>query len=236
MTFSPDYVFVIGVGGTGGHLAAPLARLIAYHQNTQESKVVFIDGDEFEDKNTTRQLVGPSQVGMNKARSMVDFCAYQGLKNVESKELFISASTFIPMLRRSNCPLVVCSVDNDATRLAIINAMKSFCSGDYIFITPGNSDGVEDVRGQVLWFGKVNGEGVGCNPADIYPNIERPQDSIPSEGSCALHAPSRPQLISANFLAASLTLTVIQNFLDGFFDPSQSSLFFNLRNLKTSVS
>jgi hypothetical protein len=236
MTFSPDYVFVIGVGGTGGHLAAPLARLIAYHQNTQDSKVVFIDGDEFEDKNTTRQLVGPSQVGMNKARSMVDFCAYQGLSNVESKESFISASTFIPMLRRSVCPLVVCSVDNDATRLAIINTMKTFCEGDYIFITPGNSDGLEDVRGQVLWFGKVNGENVGCNPADVYPNIERPQDSIPSEGSCSLNAPSRPQLISANFLAASLTLMVIQNFLDGFFDKNQSSMFFNLRNLKTTVS
>ncbi len=235
MTFSPDYVFVIGVGGTGGHLAAPLARLIAYHQNTQDAKVVFIDGDEFEDKNTTRQLVGPSQVGLNKARSMVDFCAYQGLTNVDCKESFISASTFIPMLRRSNCPLVVCSVDNDATRLAIINSMKSVCQSDYMFITPGNSDGTEDVKGQVLWFGVVGGQNVGCNPANVYPNIERPQDSIPSEGSCALNAPSRPQLISANFLAASLTLTVIQNFLDGFIDPSQSSMFFNLRNMKTSV-
>ena len=235
MTFSPDYVFVIGVGGTGGHLAAPLARLIAYHQNTQNTKVVFIDGDEFEDKNTTRQLVGPSQVGLNKARSMVDFCAYQGLTNVDYKDNFVSASTFIPLLRRSNCPLVVCSVDNDATRLAIITSMKATCKGDYMFITPGNSDGVEDVKGQVLWFGVVNGENVGCNPANIYPNIERPQDSIPREGSCALNAPSRPQLISANFLAASLTLTVIQNFLDGFIDPTQSSMFFNLRNMKTSV-
>lgn len=236
MTFSPDYVFVIGVGGTGGHLAAPLARLIAYHQNTQNTKVVFIDGDEFEEKNTTRQLVGPSQVGLNKARSMVDFCSYQGLMdNIEFNESFISASTFIPMLRRSESPLIVCSVDNDATRLAIIKSIETACKGDYVFITPGNSDGIEDVRGQVLWYGVIDGVKVGCNPADVYPNIENPQDSIPSQGSCALNAPSRPQLISANFLAASLTLMVIQNFLDGYVEPNQSSMFFNIRNLKTSV-
>lgn len=237
MKFTPDYVFVIGVGGTGGHLAAPLARLVAYHPNTQDSKVIFIDGDEFEEKNITRQLVGESQVGMNKARAMVDFCAYQGLMgNIECKEDFISASTFIPMLRRSNSPMVVCCVDNDATRLAILKSIESTCSGDFFFISPGNSDGTETVKGQTLYWGRVEGENVGINPADIYPNIENPQDSIPSKGSCALNAPSRPQLISANFFAASITLAVIQNLLDGMLNPQSSSMFFNLRTLQTSAS
>ena len=237
MKFTPDYVFVIGVGGTGGHLAAPLARLVAYHPNTQNSKVIFIDGDEFEEKNITRQLVGESQVGMNKARAMVDFCAYQGLMgNIECKEDFISASTFIPMLRRSNSPMVVCCVDNDATRLAILKSIESTCSGDFFFISPGNSDGTETVKGQTLYWGRVEGENVGINPADIYPNIENPQDSIPSKGSCALNAPSRPQLIAANFFAASITLAVIQNLLDGMLNPQSSSMFFNLRTLQTSAS
>jgi hypothetical protein len=70
----------------------------------------------------------------------------------------------------------------------------------------------------------------------VYPNIENPQDSIPHEGSCALHAPSRPQLIAANFMAASITLMVIQNLLDDQLDVSQSSMFFNVRSLKTSIS
>jgi hypothetical protein len=237
MKFTPDYVFVIGVGGTGGHLAAPLARLVAYHPNTQDSKVIFIDGDEFEEKNITRQLVGESQVGMNKARAMVDFCAYQGLMgNIECKEDFISASTFIPMLRRSNSPMVVCCVDNDATRLAILKSIESTCSGDFFFISPGNSDGTETVKGQTLYWGRVEGENVGINPAIIYPNIENPQDSIPSKGSCALNAPSRPQLLSANFFAASITLAVIQNLLDGMLNPQSSSMFFNLRTLQTSAS
>lgn len=237
MKFTPDYVFVIGVGGTGGHLAAPLARLVAYHPNTQDSKVIFIDGDEFEEKNITRQLVGESQVGMNKARAMVDFCAYQGLMgNIECKEDFISASTFIPMLRKAASPMVVCCVDNDATRLAILKSIESTCSGDFFFISPGNSDGTEAVKGQTLYWGRVEGESVGINPADIYPNIENPQDSIPSKGSCALNAPSRPQLIAANFFAASITLAVIQNLLDGMLNPQSSSMFFNLRTLQTSAS
>jgi hypothetical protein len=236
MNFTPDYVFVIGVGGTGGHLAAPLARLIAYHPNTQGTKVIFIDGDEFEEKNITRQLVGEAQVGLNKARAMVDFCAYQGLMNTECKEDFISAANFIPMLRRSNAPMVICSVDNDATRHSIINAIKSTCTGDFFFISPGNSDGTETVKGQTLYWGQIDGTNVGINPAEIYPNIENPQDSVPHKGSCALHAPSRPQLISINFFCAAVTLAFIQNLLDGVLNPQNSAMFFNLRTMKTSVS
>jgi len=237
MNFTPDKTFVIGSGGSGGHLIPALARLLAYHKNTQDSTLTVIDGDEYEEKNMTRQIVAPSQVGLNKAQAMKDFCNYQGLENVDYKADFISASTFIPMFRRSEAPMVIACVDNDATRLALINAINSMPEDkDFFFITPGNSDGVEDVKGQTLWYGRIGGVKVGCNPALVYPNIDNPQDSIPHQGSCALHAPSRPQLIAANFMAASITLMVIQNLLDGQIDPSQSSMFFNLRNLKTSAA
>lgn len=230
--------FVIGVGGTGGHLAAPLARLIAYHPNTQGAKITFIDGDSFDDSNQTRQIVGESQLNMNKARAMKDYCAYQGLiENVHSKEDFVTTSTFIPLIRNSERPVIVCSVDNDATRKAILEAINSTRSDrEFFFITPGNSDGVDDVRGQTLWWGRIDGVNIGMNPTIAYPNIETPSDSIPQRGSCALAAPSRPQLIAANFFAASMTLMVIQNLLDGTLDTSQSSMFFNLRNMKTTVS
>jgi hypothetical protein len=237
MTFTPDSVFIVGVGGTGGYLSAPLTRLVAYHPATQNASVTFIDGDVFEEKNQTRQIVGPSQLGLNKARAMVDFCEYQGLSNVDCVETFISKNTFIPVLRKANSPLIVCSVDNDATRLAVIETIQSTCHDkDYFFITPGNSDGTETVKGQTLWFGSINGEPVGLNPALVYPNIENPQDSIPHEGSCALNAPSRPQLISANFMAAAATLAVVQNLLDDQLPDNTSGMFFNLRTLATSIS
>lgn len=237
MAFNPDSVFVIGVGGTGGYISSPLARLVSYHPATQGAKVVFIDGDEFEEKNQTRQLVGPSQVGMNKARAMVDFCSFQGLTNVDYKDDFITMSTFVPMLNRSQAPMVVCSVDNDATRNAVIQAIETTCvDKDFFFITPGNSDGTEDVRGQTLWYGRVDGQKYGVNPTLAYPNIETPDDSIPTKGSCALNAPSRPQILTANFLSAAITLTTIQNFLDEILNPIQSGMFFNLRTQVTSIS
>lgn len=233
-----SHFFVIGVGGTGGHLAAPLARLIAHHPNTQGASLTFIDGDSFEEKNLNRQIVGQAQLNLNKARAMKDFCAYQGLtENISYRDDFITASTFIPLLRDAERPVVICSVDNDATRKAIINAIESTRQDkEFFYITPGNSDGIEDVRGQTLWWGRIDDTNVGMNPTLAYPNIERPQDSIPHKGSCALEAPSRPQLISANFFAASMTLMVIQNLLDGQLNTTQSGMFFNLRNLKTTVS
>lgn len=237
MSFSPDFVYVIGVGGTGGFLSSPLARLIAYHPSTKDSQIIFIDGDEFEEKNQTRQIVGPSQIGLNKARAMVDFCSYQGLGNVSCVEDFVRQTTFIPHLRKAQSPMVVCSVDNDATRKDIIDSIINECAGkDFLYITPGNSDGTETVKGQTLWFGRIDGENVGLNPSLIYPNIETPQDAVPRKGSCALHAPSRPQLISANFMAAAITLAVIQNILDGESNPQHSGMFFNLRTLTTSIS
>jgi hypothetical protein len=235
--FSPDKIFVVGSGGSGGHLIPALARLLAYHQTTQSSTLMVIDGDEFEEKNMTRQIVAPSHIGLNKARAMQDFCAYQGLQNIESKEDFISTANFVPLLRNAECPMIVACVDNDATRLAIIKAIEMTCvDKDFFFITPGNSDGIEDVKGQTLWWGRLGGESIGMNPVLAYPNIENPRDSIPHKGSCALHAPSRPQLISANFMAAGVTLMVIQNLLDGQIIQEQSSLYFNIRNMKTSVS
>lgn len=235
--FSPDKIFVIGSGGSGGHLVPALARLIAYHPNTQDSSIIVIDGDEYEEKNMTRQIVAPSQLGMNKASAMMEFCMYQGLENVESRADFISTSTFIPMLRNADNPLIIACVDNDATRLALIKAIDSGCNDkDFFYITPGNSDGTVDVKGQALWYGRLGGENVGVNPSLVYPNIENPSDSIPSHGSCATHAPSRPQLISANFMSAAVTLAVIQNLLDGMIVQQESSFFFNIRTLQTSIS
>jgi hypothetical protein len=237
MSFKPDKIFLIGVGGTGGHLAEPLTRVIAYHQSTKKAHVVLIDGDEFEEKNQTRQLVGPNQLGQNKAKAMADLCQYVGLENVEFVDDFVDIISFIPMLRESKCPLVVCAVDNDASRLDIINAMISTCTkNDFLFITPGNSDGTEIVRGQTLWFGRVDGVNIGLNPALVYPNIEKPEDSVPHKGSCSLAAPSRPQLISANLMAAAATLAVIQNILDDTAIAEHSGLYFDIRKLSFSIS
>lgn len=231
-----DKTYVIGTGGTGGYMIPPLVRLLQYHTATRNNVVTIFDGDVFEDKNQSRQMMTPDYVGQNKAMAMAEMCQTMGLTNVNYVDEFITMTSFIPYLEESDAPLIIAAVDNDATRAAIIDAIDITCSDkDFFFITPGNSDGEEEVRGQTLWFGRINGESVGINPKN-YPNISQPDDEIPRAGSCARMQQSRPQLITANFMAAATTLTVLQNLLDEKLESNRSSIFFNVRTLKTSVS
>jgi hypothetical protein len=142
------------------------------------------------------------------------------------------------LLSESDCPLVVSCVDNDATRKSMIDCINDMFGGssDYFFVTPGNSSGVEDVKGQVLWYGEIDGQKYGIDPSLLYSNLTNPQDYVPVAGTCSENTPSRPQLISANFWAASVTLSVIQNLLDNMLDPKKSSFFFDLRSFETSNS
>ena len=92
------------------------------------------------------------------------------------------------------------------------------------------------IKGNVLWFGSINGERIGINPVVLFPNIETPNDGIPRKGSCLEQAPSTPQLITANALAAAYTLTIIQNFLDDRMPFQASHMFFNGRSLQTTAN
>jgi hypothetical protein len=232
-----DKTFVIGTGGTGGYLIPPLVKTLQYHPATRDNMVTIIDGDDFEDKNQSRQFMTPDHVGQNKADAMAEMCIAMGLTNVNAFGEYITMASFIPFLEESDYPLIIAAVDNDATRAAVIDAIQLTCAEkDFFFITPGNSDGVEEVHGQTLWFGRINGENVGMNPKDVIPNISQPEDEIPHSGSCARLQESRPQLISANFMAAAATLAVIQNLLDEKLEAKKSGIYFNIRNLKTSVS
>lgn len=233
-----DLTLQIGCGGTGGILAPMLARLLAYHQNSQ-SKLIFIDGDEFEEHNQTRQIVGPGQLGMNKARVLADLCLQQGLNDVSAIEKFLQVAMLPRLLDRAICPLIVCAVDNDATRSAVLKYCIDNCS-NFFWVTPGNaddSDGTSPIRGQVMWYGQCFGKTYGVNPLEAFPQIADPQDEIPRQGSCANNAPSAPQLITSNAMAASFTLAVIQNLLDDTLAPTAYQALFNAReNIKALMA
>jgi hypothetical protein len=229
---------VIGAGGTGGLLIPSLTRLLRYHPATAgDQDITVVDGDAFEEHNRERQHIGDSQIGENKAAWIATLCSLQGL-GVTPVNAFVDRPTLTQLVRGRGPLLLVAAVDNDATRALCIEVLLA--SGrDFFFVTPGNSsaeDPAAAIKGQVLWFGRLNGTDYGLNPALVFPNIEHPQDAIPREGSCANQAPSAPQLLSANALAASLTLAVIQNLLDGSLDPSHSTVFFNGRTFKHTIS
>ena len=200
--------------------------------------VTVIDGDSFEEHNITRQHISADQIGLNKADWLAALCQQQGLP-VDSVPEYLDKALLRKLLRRDASPvLLVAAVDNDATRKLCIDVLTE-SSRDFLFLTPGNA-GAEDqaaaIKGNVLWFGQQGDEAFGLNPALVFPNIEEPQDAAPRHGSCAADAPSSPQLIAANALAAACTLSVLQNLLDGVLPSSSSSLFFNGRSFNFTIS
>jgi PRTRC genetic system ThiF family protein len=72
-TYDPPYHFsrivVVGVGGTGSHLARCVARLLYHRQQKRQHlpEVVFIDPDTVEEKNVGRQMFTPADLGQPKA-------------------------------------------------------------------------------------------------------------------------------------------------------------------------
>lgn len=233
-----DTTLVIGAGGSGGQLIPSLARLLAYHPSASDS-VVIADGDSFEGHNQERQLCGPGQIGRNKADVLAEYCRDIGLTQVRSIADFLDRPAIRRATEQALCPLVVSTVDNDATRAAVIDVLEKRGERSWLHVTTGNadnSDGQFRISSSTHWHGVINGNPVGLSPALLFPNIAHPTDAIPAHGSCALAAPSAPQLISANALSAVMALLVIQNILDGQLDPTSNSAFANGRSFKLTLS
>lgn len=228
---------VIGAGGTGGQLVPPLARLLAYHDNASGA-VLIADGDVFEEKNQSRQLCGPDQLGRNKAELLAEHCRANGLDTVDAITSFLDKPALRRLLLKGHCPLVVSAVDNDATRKAVIDVLSER-QGDWIHVSTGNaddSDGQQRISTSTHWHGVIGEQAIGINPALLFDNIANPTDDIPAHGTCAANAPSAPQLISANALSAAMALLVIQNLLDGRMDPTSNTAYANGRTFKLAFS
>jgi hypothetical protein len=235
-----DKVYLLGIGGGGSHLAPVLVQTLRSHPKTSYSTITFIDGDKFEKKNQSRQLMEPSDVGLNKATSVARICEDRGFSDVYSIEDYANFENLVPLLEDAQSPLVIACVDNNATRAAIIDAIQKVCIDDnkknFFFITPGNSDATEDPKGQVCWWGAINGKTYGQNPKEYDLDIQNPDDFIPRIGGCMDMSESHPQVLSANHLAVSLTLSLVQTLLDEKLDHRKSQIRFNCYNLTTAIS
>jgi molybdopterin/thiamine biosynthesis adenylyltransferase len=66
----PRHLLLLGVGGTGSHIARGLTRLL-YHMKTLRMATPtlhLVDPDHVEDKNIGRQLFSPADIGQPKAQ------------------------------------------------------------------------------------------------------------------------------------------------------------------------
>lgn len=230
-----DNVTIIGAGGTGALLIPPLVRLLTYHPNALEPSIEIWDGDSFEAHNAERQIGSSGE----KTTAIERLLEVQNLK-ASVVNAYMTKARFNRVINRTPDAfhLVIAAVDNDATRKMCIDELEAF-DGSFAFVTPGNSDVSDkenDIKGNVLWFGRNGGESFGVNPALVFPNIERPQDVIPRHGGCAEQQASTPQLITSNALAAAYTLAVVQGLLDDRMPAQASSCFFNGRTFTLSAN
>jgi len=227
---------LVGCGGTGATLAPQLARLLYYHSNGPE-RLDLVDADTIEERNLERQPFDPEAVGGGKAATLAGYL-WEPFPDLACRAHcdYLDRPLALKFLRAEPNPMIILAVDNDATRKASLEACDMI-NGDFLWISPGNADasaGSGTIRGTVCWWGRREGVTIGVDPRTCFTNIASPGDDIPRVGTCTEQAPSHPQLIAANFLAAAWTLAVVDAALNDRLGDATGCLFFDGNGLRAS--
>lgn len=177
-------VYVIGCGGVGSWLIPSLTLLIG------KKNLFLIDGDMLEQKNLNRQLFTPNDLGKNKAEAL----AFRyGIPSYLGEWYSVGKLDHDP-----NDILMVC-VDNDAARIsALLECDRCNCS---CIISANETFSAEAYYYRPEW------KDTPVDPRVFYPDmkLERGPDPARRSAGCTGQAQEEtPQLVSANFMAASL--------------------------------
>jgi molybdopterin/thiamine biosynthesis adenylyltransferase len=192
---------IIGCGGIGGYLAEPLSKLLMYHKNGCYD-IWLADGAEYRSHNIKRQICNFQDIGKNKAEALSERLT----PNIQVFPHYVDENTVPKLLERLTAPvLVISSVDNAATRNLILDSFDKHFGNQYILVNPANGFSTIQVT--------THREGLFAHPFDRYYNLRHPDDVNPGT-SCEERAVGSPQLIAANMLAASITVSIVSNLLD----------------------
>ena len=199
---------LVGLGGVGGIVARYGAAFLAAADVS--TRLVLIDGDEFEPRNAERMLF--SACG-NKAAVIRDdllpFVEESSLTLVAVEE-FICNDNLDRLVGEGD--LVLLAVDNHATRKLVADHCREL---DEVCLISGGNDGVgEDASGRLQrgTYGNVqiqlrrDGQDVTPPLFAYHPEIASPADMPPSEESCSEALVRVPQILFANLLTASAML------------------------------
>ncbi|MBP9751829.1 MAG: ThiF family adenylyltransferase [Candidatus Moranbacteria bacterium] len=193
-------IVVVGLGGIGSWVLQALVPFLNSGADTWT--LVLVDGDEYEEKNRTRQCF--EELGA-KADVQAGWIARRFPRlRVQPLAQYLSADGAegtLPVRDAIRSGDVVFScVDNHRTRKTIAD----HCAGlrDTTLISGGN----EYTDGNVQVFVRRQGQDMTCRLEKYHPEFISPSDKAPYEMSCEELAASSPQLIFANLTAATLML------------------------------
>lgn len=155
------YLFiVIGCGGIGGAVARDLPKLI----EKTNHRMILVDGDKVEKKNTIRQPYQSQDIGYNKARALSKKINSFYKINCLSFDKYITNEELDMITNRYKdlWPCYLGCVDNDATRLLIEHSFKKNQNAAYI-------DGANSEYEGNIYFAKiVEGKQIGPVRSDVY--------------------------------------------------------------------
>ena len=215
----PVKIVQLGAGGTGGHAAPHLYRLL--YSLGRPARMILCDGDIVEEKNVVRQNFSPADLGENKARVLAErYAAVFGME-AEYIPFFIEdldslMNLITPTFWRSSelsapniqeLVILLGCVDNNRSRQLCHQAF--YQSKDLVYIDSGNGE----FSGQVVCGVRRNGHTIFKPVGGVHPQMLRDQDKFPSQLSCAEAAQADPQSMAANIMAATAVVDMVYNIL-----------------------
>ena len=216
----PVKIVMLGAGGTGGHIAPHLYRLL-YALN-RPVRFIICDGDVVEEKNLVRQNFIPADLGENKAKVLAErYSSVFGMETeyvpdfVESEELLKSLlepkvwhSGYYPHVETTREQVILIgAVDNNKSRQLCHRIFYE--SRELIYVDSGNGEHTGQVVCGIRSGGRTMYRPVGA----LYPDVLEETDKFPTELSCAEASLSAPQSIAANITAATAVVDIIYNIL-----------------------
>ena len=94
----PVKIVMLGAGGTGGHIAPHLYRLL--YALERPVRFIICDGDIVEEKNLVRQNFTPADLGENKAKVLAErYSSVFGMETEYVPEFIESGERLLSMLR-----------------------------------------------------------------------------------------------------------------------------------------
>ena len=218
----PVKIVMLGAGGTGGHIAPHLYRLL--YSLDRPVRFIICDGDVVEEKNLVRQNFTPADLGENKAKVLAErYSAVFGLETeyvpafVESEGqlrglltpegFWYSQPGHLGSVYVTELVILIGAVDNNKSRQLCHRVFQQ--AEELIYIDSGNGE----YTGQVVCGVRRKGRTYYPPIGTAYPDVLEETDKFPTELSCAEASVSAPQSMAANITAATAVVDMVYNIL-----------------------
>lgn len=202
----PNYLMV-GAGGTGTHLLAPLVTYLRAYHTDGDWQLHIIDGDAVEAKNLARQQFLPGHVTMNKAEAAIQ--PFNDPEHLKAYPEYLSEANMDRFVQNGDT-VFICA-DNFTVRKRIEEAALALAN--IVVINGGN----ETTDGSVqLWIRKKK-KNVTPRIGYLHPEVAIAIGDDRAAMTCAQAAalPGGEQTLIANLQSATWMLTALWRYHSG---------------------